>query len=405
VSGRAVWTLGVVAALLFVGYLSHRIWDVVGSRVDGLLVETTEISLDTLLITLAAAVLWLVWDVSAELETLGPDTGALGVQVVVSLVVLGVTYGLTRILARTIRTVADGRAITDHRRDVAVHVVQITAYSLAVLAVLSVWQVNLANLLVGAGFLGVVVGLAARQTLGGVIAGLVLLFSRPFDVGDWVEIGDSEGVVTEVNVYNTQLRSYDGEYVLIPNDEVTRREVVNRSRRGRLRVTVEVGVDYGTDLGVAIAVAREAMAGHDDVLDEPAPTVVATGFGDSAVLLELRFWIDDPTAPKLWTTRSAVVEAVKAAFEEEGVEIPFPQRVVSSRSGESLAGRGDAEVPGGDPDGSRPSSEDPDGSRPSGGDPDGSRPSSEDPDGSSSSGADPDGHGSAVDGSGGGGRE
>jgi len=336
-TGRIVWTVTVVAALLVVGFLSHRVGDLARRRFADGVVETLEMGLDTLLVALAAGLLALVWNVDVAAEIEGDDTSRIGIKIVVSLLVMAAAYGLNRVTSQVLRHVGNGQEVTDHRRRVAKHVTQVILYTLGGFGVLAVWGVRPANLLVGAGFLGIVVGLAARQALGDVIAGLVLLFSRPFEVGDWVLVGDSEGIVTDIDIYNTKLRTYDGEYVVIPNDDVTNTDIVNRSRRGRYRVTVEVGVDYETDLEHATAVARETVAGVEEVLEAPEPAVVAKGFGDSAVVLELRVWIDDPGAPKVWTTRTAVVEAVTEDFRDEGIEIPFPQRVVSSRGEDGSA--------------------------------------------------------------------
>jgi small conductance mechanosensitive channel len=252
------------------------------------------------------------------------------------LLIVAVAYGVVRIAGRIVRPPEEDAVPTDHRREVAYHVVQVSVYAVAGVVVLTIWGLRLGNLLVGAGFLGIVLGLAARQTLGAVLAGFVLLFSRPFTVGDWVVIDDQEGVVTDVSVVNTQLRTLDDEYVMIPNDQVTGEAIVNRSRGEKLRVTVEVGVDYDVDPDHAADVATAAMEGCDGTLDGPSPYVVGKRFGDSAVVLELRFWIDDPSARRMWRARTEVVGAVKAAFEDEGIDIPFPQRTLGGRESDGV---------------------------------------------------------------------
>ncbi|MFB6146245.1 MAG: mechanosensitive ion channel family protein [Halobacteriaceae archaeon] len=242
----------------------------------------------------------------------------------------------------------DGGRMGRHEERVIYRVVQITVFAVTGLVVLSVWQVNLGGLLVGAGFAGIVVGLAARQTLGALIAGFVLMFSRPFEIGDWVEIGDQEGIVTDVSVVNTRLRTFDGEFVAIPNDRVGNSVITNRSREGSLRLRVEVGVDYETDPERAESVALAAIRDADMVTSQPAPQVVPTRFGDSAVVLELRFWIKHPSPQRRWRATASVIHAVKDAFETEGIKIPFPQRELTGRaeaggfrvrSGDGAAGR------------------------------------------------------------------
>lgn len=266
---------------------------------------------------------------SLEVIRFGPRQGVLALVAVLTLIV---AYTLTRV-SKGLLDRRGGDVITAHRREVIHHVVQIGVYLTATAFVLSLAGVNPANLLVGAGAVGLVVGLAARQTLGSVLAGLVLIFSRPFEVRDWIVIGDQEGIVTDITLFNTQLRTYDDEHVIIPNDEVGKSEVVNRSRSGRLRCSVDVGIDYDADVGRAADVAERAMAECDaePLLSQPSPVAVGKQFGDSAVVLECRFWISDPSAPRLWQTQTAVIRAIKDAYEREGIKIPFPQRELMGR--------------------------------------------------------------------------
>jgi small-conductance mechanosensitive channel len=185
------------------------------------------------------------------------------------------------------------------------------------------------------------------------------MFARPFEIGDWVEIGDREGIVTEISIVNTRIQTFDGEYAMVPNDTVGSSEVINRTRKGRLRIQVDVGGVVHTDVEEAIDVAVEAMRDVDDVLAVPQPMAVLKGFGDSSIVLNLRFWIDKPSARRKWRAQTAVIAAVKSAFDREGITIPFPQRVVSGRSGER-GFRADADVPDvdvtapGDGDGATP---------------------------------------------------
>jgi len=163
--------------------------------------------------------------------------------------------------------------------------------------ILAVWEVNIGGLLVGAGFLGIVVGFAARQTLGSLIAGFVLMFSRPFTIGDWVEIGDNQGVVTDITIFNTRLENFDGEFIVIPNDQVSDRSVTNRSRKGLLRLRTDVGVDYEADVEDGQSGRPRRDGGRRRRGDVAPAQVVPKGFGDSAILLELRYWIDHPSPP------------------------------------------------------------------------------------------------------------
>jgi small-conductance mechanosensitive channel len=245
---------------------------------------------------------------------------------------LAAAYVGTNVLeARLSSYAADSERINQHQQGIVFRVLQMIVLVAAGLGTLTVWDYNLDGLLVGAGFLGIVVGMAARQTLGSLIAGFVLMFSRPFEIGDWVEVDGEEGVVSDITIINTRLRNFDGETVVFPNDRVTNATITNRTKRDQLRLSVGVGVDYETDLELAEAVAEEAVANADAVANVPAPRVLPTTFGDSAVGLKIRFWIQNPSAPRRARARAAVVREVKAAFDSEGIKIPYPQRELLGR--------------------------------------------------------------------------
>jgi len=216
---------------------------------------------------------------------------------------------------------------------------QVIIWSVSIVVVLGIWIEDLGSLLVGAGFLGIVLGMAARQTLGTVLSGFVLMFARPFEIGDWVEVEDDEGIVTDISIVNTQLRSFDGEYIMIPNDVIASSTVTNRSKRGRLRLEVEVGVDYGTDVERAADLAEQAIDEVDEAIAAPSPQIVGKSFGDSAVVLGVRFWIDKPSARRHWKARTAAINAIKRAFEAEDIKIPYPQRELSRGAPKPAASR------------------------------------------------------------------
>jgi small-conductance mechanosensitive channel len=247
-------------------------------------------------------------------------------------IVLVGTWVAIGIVHRLLTQAAEGYGAVDrHRQEIIYRVAQVSLVGFGGLVILAIWRVNLGGLLVGAGVAGIVIGLAARQTLGAIIAGFVLMFSRPFEIGDWVAIADHEGFVTGITIFNTRLQTVDAEGIVVPNDEVTSDAVINYTSRNRLRVRVPVSVAYDTDLEQARTVAVEAMETVDDVLEAPAPSAVLTDFGDSGIGLELRFWIDRPSPRKRWRAQTTVVGAVKSAYDDAGITIPFPQRTIGSR--------------------------------------------------------------------------
>jgi small-conductance mechanosensitive channel len=253
-------------------------------------------------------------------------------KLAVTVVLLLLAYILADVFEDTVGEYSRGAdRITEHQEEIVYRIGNLAIVSVVIAASLSLWGIDLSGLLVGAGFLGIVVGLAARQTLGSLIAGLVLMFARPFTIGDWVQVGDQEGIVTKITIFNTRLENFDGESIVLPNDVVSNEAIVNRSDRGRLRIRVDVGVDYAVDPERAQDVALAAIDEVAAVAPTPPPQAVPKAFGDSAVVIELRFWIDRPTPQQKWRAVSSVIRAVKEAYEREGIKIPFPQRELSGR--------------------------------------------------------------------------
>ena len=297
---------------------------------SGVLLRTVQLTV----LAVAAVTTFVLWGLIEPSESLSRIATSDLFRVGITVVLAAIGFAASDQLKRLVDRLGDGSdRITEHQEEIVLRVGQVVILLTVLSGALTLWGENLSGLLVGAGFLGIVVGLAARQTLGSLIAGFVLMFSRPFTIGDWVELGEEEGIVTDITIFNTRLENFDGEFVVIPNDQVADQAITNRSQKGRLRLTLDVGVDYDTDIDRASEVAHEAIASVEGVVDSPSPQIIPKSFGDSAVVLELRFWIDHPTPPRKWRAVSQVVSAVKTAFDEEGIVVPFPQRRFSVRDG------------------------------------------------------------------------
>ncbi|KYH26781.1 small-conductance mechanosensitive channel MscMJ [Halalkalicoccus paucihalophilus] len=285
----------------------------------------------------AIAVVIGVWGqantVAFALDRANVDTATFG-RVLLTVGLLVGTFVFVRFLKGLISELLGGHeTVSEHQLEVTYRLTQVGSYILAVLVALGLWSVDLSGLLIGAGVLGAILGLAAQQTLASIFAGFVLMFSRPFEIGDWVEIGDQEGIVSDITIVSTRIQTFDGEYMIVPNDEVSSQTINNRSKKGRLRLRVSVGVDYDTDLDRAEAVIREAISDLDELMRVPTPQVVVREFGDSSIDFEVRFWIDKPSARRRWRAKQSVIKAINAAFDREDISIPFPQRALTDRNG------------------------------------------------------------------------
>ncbi|WP_458207775.1 mechanosensitive ion channel family protein [Haladaptatus sp. NG-SE-30] len=276
--------------------------------------------------------LWAGTDPTVQQVDIFSQITSTGLRIAITFGVIAAAYIGSGMLIRVVeRFTTRTREISSHQTEVIARITEVGVYIFASLLLLSVWNVDVRSLLIGAGFLGIIIGLAANEPLSALIAGFTLMFSRPFEIGDWVQIAEDEGIVTDITLFMTRIETFSGKFVVIPNDVVSSNTITNYGRKGRLRLEVEVGVDYSADLQQAITVAERAMVDQTSVLEVPRPSAVLTEFGESAILLELRFWIDRPSSRRQWRAITAVIAAVKTTYDREGIKIPFPQREVATR--------------------------------------------------------------------------
>jgi len=206
-------------------------------------------------------------------------------------------------------------------------------YAIAILLALDVLGINVMPFVAGAGVAGIAVGFAAKDTLSNLIAGILLIIDRPFEVGDRIEVWSAPvnsatwGDVIDIGLRATKIRTTDNIVIVIPNNEIMKRDIVNYTTISRdIRVRIPIGVSYDTDIQKAKSVVVEAARTAEWVLKDPPPRVVLKQFGASSVDLELRVWIKD--ARRRIDTISYMTDRVKETFDKEGIEIPYPKRDV-----------------------------------------------------------------------------
>jgi len=177
------------------------------------------------------------------------------------------------------------------------------------------------------GPLSVGLGFALKDFLGNIIAGVVILTQQKFKIDDIIKVGEHFGRITNIDMRTTDIQTFDGLSLVVPNFEMLTNVIKNYTANSFRRITVQVGVHYATDLSVAIETATKAVKANKLVVSEPAPEVIAKEFGSSAIVLEVRFWIE--STHRWWQIQSQVIQNIKMAFDQVGITIPFPIRTLS----------------------------------------------------------------------------
>ena len=242
----------------------------------------------------------------------------------VAVLVIGV------ILARILSKAAD-RALTRSGRiepTVAKFLGNLIKYALWVVVgvtVLTQFGVQTTSIIAALGGLALAVGLALQGTLSNVAAGVMILIQRPFRVGEAITAGTVTGTVQGIGLFTTELLQFDGLYVMVPNNELWNKPIVNFTRMPTRRFELLVGIGYSDSIQQARTVLLALAEADSRVLDDPAPVVFVSALADSAVTVGMRVWCKTEDYLGLsW----ALTEAAKTRFAEEGISIPFPQREV-----------------------------------------------------------------------------
>jgi small-conductance mechanosensitive channel len=188
-----------------------------------------------------------------------------------------------------------------------------------------------------AGALGVGIGFGLQNIVNNFISGLILLFERPIQIGDTIEIENLVGSVKQIGIRASVVRTFAGAEVIVPNGDLISGRVINWTLSDRLRrIEIYVGVAYGTDVQRVMDILLEQARNHEDTLEHPEPYVLFTGFGECSLDFKLRFWTAN--YDRWFFTESEVKVAVNNALKEAGIEIPFPQRDLRLRSVDGAAG-------------------------------------------------------------------
>lgn len=258
------------------------------------------------------------------LTTLVDHGVRLGFDVLAAIAILIVGWLLARWAAALTRRLTErsgrvNRTVTN----LLARLARWTVLAFTVIAVLGRFGVQTASLVALLGAAGLAVGLALQGALSNVAAGVILIALRPFDVGDAVDIGGTAGTVEDVSLFAARLTTFDGVPVHVPNSNIWGKDIRNFSRAERRRNDLVVGIGYGDDIGVALAVLSTLLDADARVLRDPAPLVAVNALGENSVNLLLRYWT---AAADFYATSLDMTRAVKERFDANHISIPFPQR-------------------------------------------------------------------------------
>lgn len=199
---------------------------------------------------------------------------------------------------------------------------------IGLMVILSIWKINITPVLASAGIAGVAVAIAAKDTLANFFGGLSLFVDKPFKLGDFIVVDEKlRGEVVDIGIRSTRIKTPDDILITIPNSILVSSKIINESAPSpKIRLRLPVTVAYGSDIELVERAVMEILNTNPDVLKEPAPRLLFMSFGDSALNLEIFFWIADPFLR--FKVTDSINREIYKKFNEKGIKIPFPQREI-----------------------------------------------------------------------------
>jgi small-conductance mechanosensitive channel len=251
---------------------------------------------------------------------------------IVFLIAFVVVYALGKILlSPLVDRLLERRDLDEHARKPLRRVVSIIVVFVAISAAFGLAGFGnfLQSLATVAAAATLAIGFAMQDVLKNFVAGVFIYTDKPFRIGDWIEWDGNAGIVEDISLRVSRVRTFDNELLTVPNGQLTDGVIKNPVAKDKLRLKFVFGIGYDDDIDRATDIIVEEAENHDGILDDPAPSVRLTELADSYVGLQSRIWIANPSRADWVRTRAEYVKTVKQRFDEEDIEIPFPQRDLS----------------------------------------------------------------------------
>lgn len=245
-------------------------------------------------------------------------------NILVFLILMTVTVVLAKLITMTLK-----RALIDKiKRNLLDMILKIIYYTIIIVVFIGstpLLGINLSGLLLAGGITGIIIGFALQNVVANLVSGIFLAIERPVRIGDGISLGSVTGVVEDVNIFSTIIRTYDGLFVRVPNSAVFTSNITNYTAHVARRFEYVIGISYGDDAKKAIEVIKKVIEEHPLALKRPEPQVFVDNLGESSVNIIIRVWAP---SQEWYTVKMDLLWEIKRKLEENGISIPFPQRVV-----------------------------------------------------------------------------
>lgn len=245
-----------------------------------------------------------------------------GVKVLIALILLFVSFKVINALARKFTKRSEKKGIDKTIARTLIYIFKIGMKIVVAICLIGYVGIDTSGITALVASAGVCIGLAVNGALSNLAGGVMLIITRPFKIDDYIEALGHSGTVEDIRITQTKLRTPDNKVVYIPNGTLSTAEIVNYSEKDVRRVENTFSVSYDCDFEKAKAIINDICTAHELVLTDPAPFIRVSNHGNSSIDIVTRVWVKNDD---YWTVHFDLLEKVKVAFDENGIEIPFDQ--------------------------------------------------------------------------------
>ena len=256
------------------------------------------------------------------MKTEGVD---LGINIALALAIFFVGKMVVALIVRGLRKVMQAQDVDKTLETFVSNLLRMVLMVVVIIAAIGQVGIQTTSFIAIFGAAGLAIGLALQGSLSNFAAGVLIVLFRPYKVGDFVEAAGIAGVVEQVQILTTVLKTGDNKQIIVPNSQIMDSIITNYSANDTRRVDMVVGVSYDDDLDKVRSTLEELIAAEDRIMDDPAPTIAVSELADSSVNFVVRPWVK---TADYWGVMFDLTEAIKKRFDKEGISFPFPQQDV-----------------------------------------------------------------------------
>lgn len=245
-----------------------------------------------------------------------------GMKIIISLVLLFISFRIIKKITRKIAKKGESEKYDKTIMKTLAYAFSISAKTLVLVCLIGYLGIDTSGITALITSLGVCFGLAVNGAVANLAGGVIILVTRPFRVDDYIEAQGVSGTVEDIHMICTKIRTPDNKIIYVPNGELANGNIINYSEKDTRRVEVKFDISYDSDYNKAKQLIWDIVTSHELTLDDPAPFVRMTEHGDHSIIITVRAWVK---SSDYWTLNFDLLEAVKVAFEENGIEVPYNQ--------------------------------------------------------------------------------